>query len=542
MSVRGRPGPRRGAPPGGIPPVIPGLGAAPLDIRVLNEPLLIFGDFQRTVDPRIGLGMYGPFDLNDPGRRRAIRLGVIGEGNCVELFHQWVERCRARIAPIRRVRTKNDVRAIPMDPTVYPFFPGFEQAFDAEIVLDEGVELTIGRREVEELGRIEFFEPRVTRLVEMVIERLRVLEEKATRPDVVVVALSTEVRAMCTVPSRHKRRGKRAPSRVDVARVALKRDEDAGQENLFGPAETFGVPAEALEKAEAEEEEHGIFHHGLKARAMEVGIPTQLVWQGSLEGVNVQDDASRAWNLWTGIYYKAGNQPWRSASITRGTCFVGVAFYVDRHDRSYRSAMAQAFSDLGEGIVMRGQPFKWSRLQSPHLTAELAEDLMRRVLTEYERHLRHRPNRVVVHKWSRFWEEERAGFDSALAGIPQTDYVALGDRGIRFFRAGEHPPVRGTMVTLGRGNALLYTRGYVPFLGAHVGPRVPRPIEIVEHIGGTAMTQICQEILSLTKLDWNTADFGGKEPITTAFSEDVGHILAELPQSAAPRTQYRFYM
>jgi hypothetical protein len=32
------------------------------------------------------------------------------------------------------------------------------------------------------------------------------------------------------------------------------------------------------------------------------------------------------------------------------------------------------------------------------------------------------------------------------------------------------------------------------------------------------------------------------EPITTAFSEDVGHILAELPIGAEPRPQYRFYM
>ncbi|MGI8496497.1 MAG: argonaute/piwi family protein [Gemmatimonadaceae bacterium] len=522
--------------------MIPSLGAMSVDVRVLNEPLLVFGDFQRTVDPRIGLGMYGPFDLNDRGRGRAIRLGVIGEGHCIELFRQWVERCRGRIAPIRRSWQKKEIVAIPMDPTVYPFFPGVEQAFDVEVVLDDGLQQTIGPREVEELRRIEFFEPRVTRLVELVIERLRVLAEKPTAPDVVAIALSTEIRDMCTVPSRHKRRGKRFPSQVDVARAAIQKDEEAKQINLFSASETFGVSTEALERAEAEEDEHGIFHHGLKARAMEAGIPTQLIWQGTLEGINVQDDATRAWNLWTGIYYKAGNQPWRSASVTRGTCFVGVAFYVDRSDRSYRSAMAQAFSDLGEGFVMRGQPFKWSSLQSPHLTTEHAEDLMRLVLTEYERHLQHRPNRIVVHKWSRFWDEERAGFDKALAGIPQTDYVALGNRDIRFFRTGEHPPMRGTMITLGRGNALLYTKGFIPFLGTHVGPRVPRPIEITEHFGGAPLTQICQEILALTKLDWNTADFGGKEPITTAFSEDVGSILAELPRDGQLRTLYRFYM
>jgi hypothetical protein len=275
---------------------------------------------------------------------------------------------------------------------------------------------------------------------------------------------------------------------------------------------------------------------------MQLGIPTQLLWEGSLRGINVQDDATLAWNFWTAMYYKCGNTPWRAHTVTRGTCFVGIAFFVDRARRAYRSAMAQAFSDHGEGIVLRGEPFEWESLKSPHLTEKLAADLMRQVLVEYERHLNQRPARVVIHKWSRYWPDERAGFDEALKEIPHTDYVALGSRDLRFFRTGEHPPLRGTMITIESGNALLYTRGYIPFVGAHLGPRVPRPIEIVEHVGATSLTQICTELLTLTKLDWNTIDFGGKEPITTAFSKDVGNILAELPPGSVPRTLYRFYM
>lgn len=542
-SMTPRLGSRRGASSVALPPVLTALGSPALDVRVLPEPLLVFGDFQRTVDPRIGLGLYGPFDLTDKGRRSAIRLGVIGDGHTIELFQQWLERCNGRVAPIRRVRYKGQVKSVPMDPTVYPFFPGLERAFDVDVFIDDGLIQTFGSKELAELLRIEYFEPRVTRLVDMVIERLGVLDEKPNRPDVVMVALNSDLRAACTQPTRHKRRADVPLSPQAAALRNLKRDVRAGQENLFDATETFNVSAADLEQATAQADEHGVFHHGLKARAMKIGLPTQLVWESSLAGIGVQDDATRAWNFWTAVYYKAGNVPWRSAAATRDTCFVGVSFYVDKQDGSYRSAMAQAFSDHGQGMVLRGQRFRWTELQSPHLTRELAEDLMRRLLTEYERHLRHRPSRVVVHKWSRYWDKERAGFDEGLREIPSVDYVALGSRGIRFYRAGHEPPLRGTMVTLARDNALLYTRGYVPFFGAHTGPRTPRPIEIVEHIGPTALTQICQELLILTKLDWNTADFGGKEPITTAFSEDVGHILAELPRDAEePRTQYRFYM
>lgn len=95
---------------------------------------------------------------------------------------------------------------------------------------------------------------------------------------------------------------------------------------------------------------------------VDIGIPTQLVWETSLSGIGVQDDAAREWNSWTAMYYKAGNVPWRAAGVARGTCFVGISFYVDRSNGSYRSAMAQAFSDHGEGIVMRGRPFRWTEL------------------------------------------------------------------------------------------------------------------------------------------------------------------------------------
>ncbi|MGH7613062.1 MAG: hypothetical protein ACREMW_03330 [Gemmatimonadales bacterium] len=40
----------------------------------------------------------------------------------------------------------------------------------------------------------------------------------------------------------------------------------------------------------------------------------------------------------------------------------------------------------------------------------------------------------------------------------------------------------------------------------------------------------------MTKFDWNTTMFAGKEPITTALADDVGEILRELPPHVVPRT------
>jgi len=491
----------------------------------LPEPQLVFAKHRRMVDPKTGLGLYGPFDAEDPGRRTQIRLGVIGTGETIDLVRKWVDHSRGKVIPLRRVRVRGKLELRYMDPTVYPPFPGFGEVFGCDFTISDSLVTTLRELDVEELRRIQFFEARVTRLVDMLVERIRVLSDKPTPPDVIICAMPTTIRDLCTVASRHRRR----------PQVRTKPQQPAVQADLFGGGGGES-PQEELP------EEVSIFHHGLKARAMEVGIPTQLVWQNTLEGMG-EDDATRAWNFWTGVYYKAGNIPWRVEGLQAGTCYVGLAFYVDKRDRSYRSCMAQAFSDQGEGFVMRSEPFKWTELGSPHLTEEMAADLISRVLAEYERHLQHPPGRVVVHKWSRYWEAEQRGFVRGIGTrVHSYDLVAFGDRGIRFFRTGENPVLRGTLVTLARGNAVLYTRGYVSFLGEYSGMRVPRPLEIVEHHGSASLTQVAAEILALTKMDWNSSTFSGKEPITTAFSEDVGHILAELPAGAIPRTTYRFYM
>ena len=155
---------------------------------------------------------------------------------------------------------------------------------------------------------------------------------------------------------------------------------------------------------------------------------------------------------------------------------------------------------------------------------------MRGVLDLYQKQNRWSlPGRIVVHKTSRYWDEELAGFEDACQSVPRRDFVALGSRGIQFYRPGEYPALRGTYVKFGAENILLYTVGYIPFLRTYPGARVPHPLEVLEHHGDSSWNVVLQEILALTKTNWNTADFACSEPVTIAFSHRVGQILAELP-------------
>ena len=209
-----------------------------------------------------------------------------------------------------------------------------------------------------------------------------------------------------------------------------------------------------------------------------------------------------------------------------------------------RTSLAQVFTHTGEGLVLRGGRAIIDRItRSPHLSEKAAFQLMKNALALYEKQMRQLPTRLVVHKSSRYWPEELSGFMKAAKEIELVDFVAIHNRGIRFMRRrGKYPPLRGTAIQIGENNYILFTKGYIPYFRTYPGLRVPVPLEIVEHYGDSPMKNISEEILALTKMNWNSADFCIREPITLAYSREVGKILAYIPEEVVPRPEYRFYM
>lgn len=79
------------------------------------------------------------------------------------------------------------------------------------------------------------------------------------------------------------------------------------------------------------------FRRALKATAMRIGIPIQIVRTNALLDLSSNETPDiRAWNLGTGLYYKAGGIPWRIPARGPETCFVGITFH---HLRTTRRAI-----------------------------------------------------------------------------------------------------------------------------------------------------------------------------------------------------------
>jgi hypothetical protein len=196
-------------------------------------------------------------------------------------------------------------------------------------------------------------------------------------------------------------------------------------------------------------------------------------------------------------------------------------------------------------MVLRGEKFHWDEKtlgRSPHLSAEDAETLVKRVVREYELLHHHKPTRVVVHKSSTYWPDELRGFKAGLLVVNDYDLVALTRRQTRLFREGDYPPLRGTRASIAGRTHILYAMGYIPFLRGYPRGYVPDPIAIVEHHGASSADRICDEVLALTKMNWNCADFATGTPITLAFSKQVGEVMSELPEDQIPKSQFKFYM
>jgi len=261
-----------------------------------------------------------------------------------------------------------------------------------------------------------------------------------------------------------------------------------------------------------------------------------------------QDDATKAWNFCTAIYYKASRTvPWRLPTNPNrpSVCYVGIGFYRSRDRRILHSSLAQVFDELGNSVILRGTPVGLDKQdRKPHLTMEQAHDLLMQALREYEIALNTPPGRLVVHKSSNYTEAELEGFRQAAneMRVRTMDFTSILDTNMRLIRDGSYPPYRGTGIKLDDNNHILYTRGSVEYYRTYTGMYPPQPLDVRVVDADESADTICAEILSLTKMNWNNTQFDGKYPITLACARKVGQIMKYLEAGDVPQISYSFYM
>lgn len=484
----------------------------------LHEPELEFGT-DRHIDIKFGLMNYGLLDFDNPLAPKRIKLGIVGTPETIEGLIQWLMRCRSGIAAKQSKR-----------PNLFPRFPGFgeDMSLCADFIVDNQLQRPIPQSHFDKLCGKPKTNEVLKEIAQLYLNEFEYLAEK-NLVDVFI----------CAYP-------------FSLVKY-LDRDESDGDNDTDKPYDKNDAdnPARSLKIN---------LHDFLKAQAMKFRKPVQVIRpatyderkrltkkNSSGEVRQLQDEATRAWNLYIALYYKAGGIPWRLVRDTSqlSACYVGVSFYKSLDETKLLTSTAQVFNERGEGVILRGGTAQIAKDDKQiHLKTQDAYELLKRALENYRREHRNFPARVVIHKSSIHNIEEIKGFESALQDFsiePElADFVSITQPHTKLFRGNIYPPLRGTFFDTGGDISLLYTKGSIDFFSAYPGLYVPRPLGFRSDQVAETPTFLAQEILALTKMNWNNTQFDGGEPITLRAARQVGNILKHLGANFEP--YYRYYM
>ena len=476
-----------------------------MKLGVRDEPSLEFAGGARHVDPRHGIADYGPADATSTAPR-TIRAGIVGTPASIQGLRSWLDRCRQ---PIPAKGSRFGRLFVP--------FPGFDTTagFRSTLVWDSRLERQIRDRDLRKLEGLKL-QDAVRAAVELYAAELEILDEEPG----------------CNV--------------ILIARP----------DSLPDAPEPEADPAAPWRKVPAEPTDD--FRALLKAAAMRYSRPIQVIrrttWDpafrppGGEKKRSLQDEATRAWNLHTALYYKAGGIPWRLPRdpANLDTCYVGITFYYSADQQTLQTSVAQVFNQRGDGVIVRGAAAKVSRNdRQPHLALGDAQSLLAEALRRYRGEHGNLPARAVLHKTSSYTPDETAGFRTAAddADITTLEMLWLpASDPARLFRPAQHPPLRGTLLSLDDQRHVLYTRGSVPFYGTYPGMYIPSPLPFRLVETESSPEYLADELLALTKMIWNQTQLDARQPITTRTADQVGAILRHLGQHDRPQGRYAFYM
>lgn len=498
-------------------------------LQYIPEPALEFRYAQRSVDPKVGLSIFGPHDADLPSHPRNISWGVVGTKNGISLASRFF---RLAQSPIFSETASKNAR-------LWPAFPGFHAAFYASMADRPTRSYELDNSKLVTASMNLDPSRRAYDVVNQYLEGISHIVQSEDPLHVVICSVPDIIYENCRPKSRiGDGTGERIP-------FAERRRRAEGQTDLLG-------------SYEVEMYRYSVdFRRQLKARAMESRVPTQIILESTLSTGEVSGQfesrgasplSDRAWNIGTTVYYKAGGKPWRLSTTREGVCYVGIVYRKTDAVIGNRTACcaAQMFLDTGDGVVIRGDFGPWFSPSTGqfHVDRRAAQTLLTKVLDTYAL-LEGKPLReVFLHYRATISDEEYNGFKSACPSNVKLVCIRVRreEDESRLYREGTRPVIRGAFFQVNYRRGYLWTTGFKPFYSTYDGWETPVPLRIdVEH-GDEDIIQVATDILGLTKLNFNECKYGDSNPVTIGFSDAVGEVLVSNPTITNPSPRFKFYI
>jgi hypothetical protein len=299
-------------------------------------------------------------------------------------------------------------------------------------------------------------------------------------------------------------------------------------------------------------------HDYVKAFAATRGIATQLIQEKTLKLTQLSCQVQ--WWLSLSFYVKSLRTPWVLKNTDTSTAFAGIGYSLDSVTDKGHILMgcSQIFNSRGEGLKYTLSKIEdyTVRQKHPYLSKDEAFRFGTSIRQMFFQSMGSLPNRVVIHKRTYFTEEEKKGIAESLSGVNQIDLIEITiEESMRYVaslvkesKPDGFPAKRGTCIVLNHNTALLWCHGatfsiknpyYKYYLG---GRRIPAPLLIKKHYGNAAISEIANEILGLTKMNWNTMDLYTKLPATLDASSEIARIGSLLSRFEGKSYDYRYFI
>jgi hypothetical protein len=500
-----------------------------IQLYKFQEPRLKFAYGQMAHDPRDGLTLFGPFDK---GKVDNFSVGIVGTTEGIRRTKDWLQRISKPV-----YHTSPDIAK--------PFFPGFEEAFHVQMNMNAIPVIHIDSELLSTLYRYDDNHVRVSEIVNLYVEPLiEYLKEGERIPKLWFITIPDMVYALC--------RPKSTVPKSDAIPVGIKDIYSRKNAGLFED--------EIIKKWREAYYYENHFHNQLKIKLLKHKILTQVIKEGTIayqEYTNLSDkkkaqkrefETAIAWNLATSIYYKIGGLPWKLGDIRSGVCYVGLTFKQDEtnSDTRYACCAAQMFLDSGDGIVFRGRvgPYYNPNTKEYHLTKESAKELVSKAIESFKKENQSNlPDEIFIHGKTYFNDEEWDGFMDAVQGKIKLNGIRIRNEKIfKLFRSQNYPVLRGIAFIQHSRSAFLWTKGFIPRIQSVLGLETPNPLSIQIVRGNANISDVCKDIMALTKLNYNSCIFCDGNPVTLKFADTIGEILTAGPNENLEILPFMYYI
>lgn len=306
-------------------------------------------------------------------------------------------------------------------------------------------------------------------------------------------------------------------------------------------------------------------HDYIKAFCAEKGVTSQIIREKTITDKNLNCQIN--WWLSLSYFVKSFRTPWVIDNADKNTAFAGIGYSIDNKNDDKGHIIlgcSHIYSSDGEGLKYKlskvNDKIKWVN-KKPHLSYDDAYEFGKNVLHLFYESMNEVPKRVVIHKRTFYTEDEKQGILDSLLDckkIENIDLIEINfEDNIRYVSSkiqnGEtkvdgFSVSRGTCIQLSHNEALLYAHGIIPSVinpnhNFYPGGRyIPKPLRIIKHHGNGSLEQIANEILGLTKMNWNSLNMYSQLPATISSSNEIARIGKLIENTQNIQYDYRYFI